>query len=210
MKFNKNIRFGFFFNFLLLSQGVMAQNQTNLQVLADLLSTPVVHAVDSLYSGNAPIEIKSGENDEINMWLESQLRNKLLSRNIRLKYETEDSSAKNYFRLMIEKIGVNITYQGFDRDLLMRFGHYRRNIKTLLSFYIINPDESINYSYSKSISYSDTLSRSELNKVEDDFYEFSEGEKTGSRFSQKIIEPVLVTVATIGVVYLFFSLRSGS
>ncbi len=210
MKFNKNIIFGIFFSLWAIFQTANAQTETNLEILTDLLVKPVISAVDSLYSGTGPFYLISEDNNDVSQWLEGKLRGELLNLNVSLKTEFTDSTSKTHYRLIIDKIDAKITYRGLDRDLLFRYGHYQRNINTLFTFYVINPHESISYSYSRTISHSDTLNRSETNKVENDFYEFSQGEKTGSRFSQKFIEPALVTVATIGVVYLFFSLRSGS
>jgi hypothetical protein len=49
-----------------------------------------------------------------------------------------------------------------------------------------------------------------IERVENSILPFTIGVKVEQKFLKRILEPAIVTMATIGVVYLFFSLRSGS
>ncbi|MEJ2537667.1 MAG: hypothetical protein P8048_11570 [Calditrichia bacterium] len=79
-----------------------------------------------------------------------------------------------------------------------------------INYSVQNQSGKILFSGSINPEFRDVLSRSKLKTVESNHYSFTKGQKIDSKFFAYFFEPLLVTVTTVGVVYLFFSLRSGS
>ena len=113
------------------------------------------------------------------------------------------------YRLKLQNMGAQIFYRPIKKNWLLRNSRYERNIATVLSFYIIENDESIIYSFSKTDHMADSLKSSQLAEIENSFYEFTRGERMESGWISKFFEPALITITTIGIIYLFYSLRSG-
>jgi hypothetical protein len=184
------------------------QVPSNLDLLQGMIAQPVLEAVDSLSPLPVRIMIESESSSEINDWLVQQIRKELLAENFEL-LDKGDTTLVD-MTIVIEDLKSVIIYRVIDHDLLLRVSKYERDIETLLTFYIKNNRESILYTYSKRNEQNDVLSRSQLELVENTFFPFSQGQKIGSGIMKKLIEPAIVTVATVGAIYLFFSLRSGS
>jgi len=194
---------------ILLSVGsVWGQVPTNLDLLQGMVPRPVLEAVDSLSPTPVPIVIESQSSSEINNWLVQQIRKELLAKNFSVLDKSDTSGVD--LTIVIEDLQLFIMYRGIDRDLLLRVSKYERSIETFLTFYIKNNRESILYTYSKRNEQKDVLSRSQLKEVESTFFPFSQGQKIESGIMNKLIEPAIITAATVGAIYLFFSLRSGS
>ncbi|MBN2364584.1 MAG: hypothetical protein EH225_00410 [Calditrichaeota bacterium] len=189
---------------------LQAQPVSNLDVLDSLLVEPIVQSIDSLISEDTPLMLQNEVDSPVGKWLFRRLRLEFLQRGMDVRDSGEASPPDSHYTLILDASEIAILYRGIDTDLLFRTTRYRRTIETMLSFYIRNNHESIIHSHSKTENYSDTVSRSQLNEIENKMLDFTRGEKTGSTLIQKIFEPAVVTVATLGVVYLFFSLRSGS
>jgi len=194
---------------ILLSVGsVWGQVPTNLDLLQGMVPRPVLEAVDSLSPTPVPIVIESQSSSEINNWLVQQIRKELLAKNFSVLDKSDTSGVD--LTIVIEDLQLFIMYRGIDRDLLLRVSKYERSMETFLTFYIKNNRESILYTYSKRNEQKDVLSRSQLKEVESTFFPFSQGQKIESGIMNKLIEPAIITAATVGAIYLFFSLRSGS
>ena len=194
---------------ILLSVGsVWGQVPTNLDLLQGMVPRPVLEAVDSLSPTPVPIVIQSQSSSEINNWLVQQIRKELLAKNFSVLDKSDTSNVD--LTIVIEDLKSVIIYRGIDRDLLLRVSKYERSMETFLTFYIKNNRESILYTYSKRNEQKDVLSRSQLKEVESTFFPFSQGQKIESGIMNKLIEPAIITAATVGAIYLFFSLRSGS
>ena len=184
------------------------QSLSNLDLLQGMISQPVIKALDSLTAIPVKIKIESKTNSDICRWMVQQLQKDLLARNFWLF--TDSDSTRADLTLVIDDLQSSIVYRVVDRNLFFRSSRYQRAVELLLAFHYKNNQESILYTYSKSIKKIDVVRRSEIAQLENKFYSFSQGQKIESSLWSKFIEPVIVTAATAGVVYLFFSLRSGS
>ncbi|OGB67013.1 MAG: hypothetical protein A2Y94_10310 [Caldithrix sp. RBG_13_44_9] len=193
---------------LFLVWSLWGQIPSNLDLLQGMVSQPVLNAVDSLATAPVRIMIESKSSSEFSDWLVQQLRKELLSKNYWLGADVDTSQVA--LTIVIEDLKSEIVYRGIDRDLWLRVSKYQRSIETLLTFYIKNNRESILYTYSKRNEQKNVLSKSQIDQVENNFFSFSEGQKIESGIVNKLIEPAIITIATAGVIYLFFSLRSGS
>lgn len=185
-----------------------AENYTNVELLHQILTRPVQQAVDSVSSGLLKIKIQTRKTDDLSPWIVQQLRQDFLQKNFQVLAGDDTDQAD--LTIVIEEVLSSITYKGMDHDLWLRIKTYERTIETLLSFYIKNKQESILYSYNKSKKHTDILKASQLKQVENKLYPFSMGNKISANRMSKIIEPAIVSITTAAIVYLFFSLRSGS
>lgn len=193
---------------ILASQTAVAQIEANLNILNDQLVMPMLHALDSVYSPGHSIQIVSSINNDMGQWVEQRLRSELLKKDIPLYVENKNFGEPLY-TLILQSLGAEIYYIPISKNMFLRNNKYQRNIETILSYYIKENDESIIYSYSKTDQMLDTLKTSQLKGIENKFYDFTKGDKVESGWIRKYLEPALITITTIGVVYLFYSLRSG-
>ncbi|OPX35506.1 hypothetical protein B1H10_01065 [candidate division KSB1 bacterium 4484_188] len=95
-------------------------------------------------------------------------------------------------------------------NLLLRAGKYTRNVSAAVAFYFKSGDELILVNRNKQLDFHDQIKGKQVKKVENKIHQFTIGTKSESKLIRRLIEPVLVVTTTIGVVYLLYSLRSGS
>ena len=191
---------------LLMSTGY-SQIKTNQQILADLLVNPVLSNLDSLAQKPESIRIILKERNETSIWLAEKLREAVLDKNIVLS-DSLTEPVKSQLTIVIDKVLIQIVYQPKKHNLFLKTSKYSREILAILLFYIKNNEEAILISKSKDMQYRDIIGRSDLEKIENPVYVFTNGTKMESKFIKCLVEPVFVTIATAGVVYLFYTLRS--
>jgi hypothetical protein len=201
-------KLSFFSLILIIWTNGYSQAPSNLSVLEDLLISPVISCLDTVSGPQASIYVKRTSLNELYVWIQDNLRRKLLKTGYNvIDAETERDSPD--YTIVLENLAAEIYYRPISRNLLLRETRYERSFNTLLSFYIKNKDESIQHSHSKTIVVKDTLKKDQLADVENELFQFSQGVHIESGWVKKVFEPVVVTTVTIVVVYLFFSLRSG-
>ena len=193
---------------ILIGQSLVAQIDANLTILDDQLVQPMLRAIDSIDVGDYAVLLTSEAETDISRWGLERLRSELIKREIIVLNDNLDI-VKSVYRLNLQNIDVQIFYRPIKKNLLLRNSRYERNIATVLSYYIIENNESIIYSFSKTDHVADTLKTSQLREIENSFYEFTKGERVESGWIRKFFEPALITITTIGIIYLFYSLRSG-
>jgi hypothetical protein len=185
-----------------------AQIDANLNILDKQLIQPMLHKIDSVYVTDHSVQIIAISKSDMSRWTLERLRNELLKRDI-IVFDENRNKPESAYSIVIQNIGAQIYYLPIAKNMLLRNSKYERNIASVLSYYIKENDESIIYSYSKTHHMMDTLETSQLDKIENEFYEFTKGERIESGWIRKFLEPALITITTIGIVYLFYSLRSG-
>lgn len=188
---------------------VFAQKPTNEEVLTKLLVYPILGVIDSLELGDVPIKIDLHEPTSLGNWVVKDLHRELLKRKIQV-FDTIAMASDRMLFIEIERVQSDIMYQSKKRDLLYRTSKFERNINSFESFTILNELGKVLASGSNKLNFRDTLNRSDLKNIENSFHPFTMGTKLESKFIKRFLEPTLVTFSTLGVVYLFFSLRSGS
>ncbi len=187
----------------------IAEIQTNEKILENLLTMPILTAVDSLIADGATIHIKLTEKNTIGKWLSEKLREKLLHKNYRLT-DSLTNNLMSGFVVVVESVKSDIKYGTANRNIFFKTSEYNRQFSAQLSFYLKKKNQSIIYSSNKNYKFKDILKQNELKQVENKVFPFTIGTKMESKFIKRLMEPMLVTVATVGVVYLFYSLRGSS
>jgi biopolymer transport protein ExbD len=187
-----------------------AQSKPNRQVLAELLTSPILNSLDSIMVKPIPLRIVIKQNSELALWLKSELRSDLLVNNFQVYEAPLDSTQNNpaESEIIIVKVEAQIKYKSADRNLLFRTTKYKRMISGILNYYIKSKTGAVLVSQNKTLSYNDIVGKSEMDKIENKAFLFTVGTKTESKFIKRLFEPVIVTITTAGVVYLFYTLRS--
>jgi len=183
------------------------QTSANLDVLNNQLVNPILMALDSTIQSGDAVKIASDQDDEVSQWIKMRIRDELLKGNVTIYDDQQEISPVT--SVALQNIFTQIYYKPVSRNFLFRINKYERHIESLLSFYIKDENESIIYSYSKIQQMSDTLVTDELDKVESKFHLFTLGKRLESGWVRKFFEPAIITVTTVGVIILFYSLRSG-
>lgn len=183
--------------------------QTNEEIIAEQLCPVVLHTIDSLSMDSAKVKIKLEKNSEMGKWLVKKLQEQFIKNQV-IIYDTSATVSGNLLVLNINSVGSEIFYRSQKRNLFLRTTKFERIIESYLSYYVQNQSGKILFSRSINPEFRDVLSRSKLKTVESNNYSFTKGQKIESKFFAYFFEPLLVTITTAGVVYLFFSLRSGS
>ncbi len=196
-----------FFSAVLFSQP--AGIQTNEQIISEQLCQPVLQTIDSLSVDTTRVKIKLEKKSDLGNWLVKKLQEQFIKKQVIL-YDTSAEVSGNWLILNINSVDSEIFYRSKKRNLFLRTTKFERMIDSYLSYSIQNQSGKILFSRSMDPEFRDVLGRSKLNTIESNNYSFTKGQKIESKFFAYFFEPVLVTVTTIGVVYLFFSLRSGS
>lgn len=206
---SKQIKFIIFLLLVCFLAGGRAQVTTNLEILRYHFVDGVIMALDSLDSEPPQLQIVLEQKDEMGEWWMESLREALLKKQIKIRADSVPSEKGDY-QMVLKKAGTFIKYRPEKRNLLLKTSAYQRIIEGTLSFILKKKKENILLSRTKQFFYSDDLKASAMKEVENKFYLFSYGTKTESKFIKRLVEPVLVTATTAGVIYLFYSMRSGS
>ena len=183
--------------------------QTNEEIIAEQLCPPVMHTLDSLSMDSTRVKIKLEKKSDLGNWLIKKLLEQFIQKQVIL-YDTSAEVSGNLLVVKINTVDSEIFYRGKKRNLFLRTTKFERIISSYLSYSVQNQSGKILFSGSINPEFRDVLSRSKLKTVESNYYSFTKGQKIDSKFFAYFFEPLLVTVTTVGVVYLFFSLRSGS
>jgi hypothetical protein len=195
------------FSTTLLSQPAMVL--TNEEIIWKQVGFPTLQAIDSLSGDTTGVQIRLEKQSELGIWLDKKLQEQIIKNQVIL-YDTLADVSGNLLILNIGPVASEIFYRSKKRNLFLRTTKFERIINTYLSFSLRDKNGKILIARSLVPEYRDTIKNSSLKTVESNYYQFTRGEKIESKFINYFVEPLLVTVTTVGVVYLFFSLRSGS
>ena len=204
-----NFSAGLVFLMGLMWPGLTAQPASNLEILHRILVNSIIAGIDSVRSGEQGVSVEVSGPDDMAPWVQRMVRTNVMQKDI-VYYDKTFPDMMDHLTVVVEELDARIVYRSKHRNLLLRTTDYQREVYSVLSFYIKNKDESIRYSYSKSVDEADIVSRKDIEQIENSFYSFSRGQFVESAVSKKIVEPLLIAVTTLGVIYLFFSLRSSS
>ncbi len=184
----------------------------NAAVLARLFSGAVLAAMERHLLPSAPlvIEIQNEDNDDpsLKRWLQQVLEDSSVKNNF-IVYKRVGKPLNLNFYVYLGRPEVQITYRSRGRKWLLFSREYEREVRVGFHLQIISPEQKIVYSGQVERDFVDRISPGEVDRVENPELPFTVGTKATSAFINKIVEPVLISGATLTVIYLFYILRSG-
>lgn len=186
-----------------------AQVKTNQEILHDIIVQKIIGDMDHLSISPKRIQIELRAVNDAGKWVAAQLRNAFLKKNI-IIFQNATNSIDTTFTIVLNKIETQIKYEGKNKGVFLNYKSYEREIKANIDFYYTNVDKSISHSFTGELMNVDIIAGTDIESVENSILPFTLGVREEQKFLKRILEPAIVTVVTIGVVYLFFSLRSGS
>ncbi len=192
-----------FFSYL---NSAQLQLITNQDIIKDLVLSKIFESMEVFPVQAKSLLLVSIDDNQVGEWVSEQLRSEILSRNIIL-IDTENRTSQN--AIILENIETQITYRGKNKSIFFKYKNYEREIIIFLSFYLKDENDKIVFNFSDEMRNVDIIPRSNMESIENKLLPFTIGQKTESKFMKRLLEPMIVSVATLGVVYLFFSLRSG-
>lgn len=179
----------------------------NQEVISRIFVTPFLEILSDSLNVNGTISIESASKGLLSNWTAQILTDSCLRKKI-LVYSPPDSGEIADYSIVVSDPRVQITYQSAGRRwLLLRKGVNRwieggyhlqitdREHRVLVSQYIAGSEE-------------DLVPNNAIDAIESDALPFTKGTKLHSPFIKRWLEPVIITAATMTVVYLFYSLRS--
>ena len=201
--------------FLLLvfvSSLAVAQAQTNdlknQEVLSRLLIPSTIAILADSLQINSGISIKSERDAVFESWIAQILTDSCLSQNY-LVYSDADSSKMTH-KILVSSPFSEIQYRSAGRKWLFFKKGLHREVQGGYRLQVENPDGRLIFSGNIAGEYRDVISSGAQKIVENPDLGFTKGTKSGSSFIKRWMEPVIITVATATVVYLFYTLRSES
>ena len=185
---------------------------TNEAVLEKLLYQQLKSVLDSVPQVKNGLIVRSQTPDLLGKWLKQKSDQWFLKQGIPVIETNADSLnlPDSLYVLEIQPSRVQIYYYEEGRDLLFRVNRYRRSVELFLPLTVKNAAGRLRYAVSEIVKYEDRLGRSRLKNIENRMFDFTRGERVASKWVKIFLEPVVVTLSTIAVVYLFYVLRSGS
>jgi hypothetical protein len=186
------------------------QTMTNEEILNILIVNPVFDQMTKYTSEDRPIYFSPNSgNSSLDGWVNQILIDSCVSAGYSVYYLT-DSLNELGGLVEISNTVVNIDYQVADKKWVFFTKNYERNVNCSVHISIRDSIGKMMFSEEITNSYQDKLKKSEVKYIEDVSLPFTKGNLKNSNFGKKILEPVLITAATLTVVYLFYSLRSGN
>lgn len=195
----------------LLISVIMAQERlvTNETILENLLYQQLQTVLDSLPGISRGIAVSADSTNQLSNWIKQKSIQWLLKQGVSV-VETGMKEADSYFQLHFQNPVVQINYYEEGHDLLLRVKKYRRRVEFFLPFIVKDAANRLRFTYSDVLQYEDELGRSQKDRVENQLFSFTRGKTVTSKWIKFFLEPMVVTLSTVAVVYLFYVLRSGS
>ena len=190
---------------LLFALSVFAEPQKNLDILFQKSGEVIISKIDSLVPAGKTIRISTNNSDYQVLWLKNELTNRLQNKG----YQITESTDKSAFLVSLNSWFSFIRYTP-KKKFPFFSTKYLREISGSFGFNITAALGDIMISKNFEYSYSDLVKGDQINLIENPNIPFSTGTKKESGIIKRLVEPALVTAATITVIYLLYSLRSDS
>jgi len=111
--------------------------------------------------------------------------------------------------LTIDQFSVHVKYSKPFEKTLLGESYVGREITTEIRGQLyLKRSALILAAIDENIKLSDEIPSAEITRIEDTNYSFSQGERKGYSFWDKVFEPVIVVSAVAIVVYLFYTQRT--
>ena len=205
------IAFLLFCQILICSQRVLSESQvrTNLEVIQALFSKILLATLAEIDGDSARLYFQPAKTDAGYNWIIEDEIKKLPSIGrfaavYRLSKEQNPDST-SWFLLQYNPVDLAILYQKDKRDSKSPIN---RLVSCSLSLTVYDGDGKVVVSKVANDSISDNINVDQIESVENKHYAFTVGPHPRKKFLKSLIEPVLISVITGGIVYSFYTFRS--
>jgi len=177
----------------------------------NLVRTLVVSKIVKIVNRNIPqgenlfIQINASEN--LNSWLRTQLTDSLISKTFSI-YQKKPNEIPVY-QIAIDSPQLDFRYRKKSKRLFFWTRNYGREFQYQFHVTIISPEGKVVASQLIKNGYSDVVPAGKWEVVESKGLPFTRGTKQQSSRFKRVLEPVILTGATMTILYLFYTLRSG-
>jgi len=185
------------------------QGQSNLQVIEQLTADLVQTALKALDNteGQALI-LRSSVPAKGGVWLiEKQIVAWARENGITAVFQADSLVNPHVQGLRIEylPIEMKVSYQGGDT---LAEGRTARSASVAFYMKATTADHRIVFAEQFAKSKTDTIRTSEMQQLDNSLFAFAHAEKNRRSFFSTIVEPLIITIATGGVIYIFYTFRS--
>ena len=198
-----------FVSFLFPANAFSQKSQTppNQEIIAGIFTYPVLQILSDSLKVKEAIAIKSDKPETFPSWVAQILSDSCLSKNF-LVYSPPDSGGTTNYMVTVSNPWVEITYQSAGRRWLLFKKGLKRTIEGGYHLQITDSEQRLLFSRQISGIAQDVIAEKMIEQVENNNLPFTKGTKLKSAFITRWLEPIVITAATMTVVYLFYSLRS--
>ena len=177
----------------------------NLTILENLASKMINKVIDQLApDSTASFLVQSqGQSREGNWWIESLFAKHLIKRGVSNLYINQQDVETDF---IIEFVlhDLEVRYSLANRSKLVK-----RNFKLKLAIRALDGSTGlVKFSDEIQDQYADSVQIKDLKHLEHTNYSFTQASIPQKKGFKKYIEPLIVITTTVGVVYLFYQLRS--
>ncbi len=190
----------------LLLTSLMAQSRplTNEELLKQQFVPAVV---DTLTNGLPPevgVVMTIEPQSTFSRWIHQELTRQFLRKKFRV-YKTVTPDVN--YRIRVNRLKTVIVYRPVSRNWLGRVSRWQRTIEVSGQLEVVSDREEVRLLQPLTWVYADTV-RQNPGTLENPELPFTRGTVEDTTRWQRWVEPILISVATITVVTLFFTIRS--
>ena len=153
----------------------------------------------------------SEKSDNINRYLKGLVKRIAASEKIRISFTDDKNIIKSdslYNLVVLNPITLKTTYNGFRKNKFLGQKTINRNIKVLISINITSTLNSVNISNFINADNNDDVDVEYIENIESSQYEFTQSTSPETGEFESVVFPALLVLASAGVTFLFFIIRS--
>lgn len=186
------------------------QTKKNEDILYKILISPLFEQITESASKENPLYFSLNAGNSLSdRWVNQILIDSCVSAGYSVYFSTDTLNASGS-SVGISNTIFDISYRPVDKKWFFLTKNYERNVNCSVHISILDSLGKVILSEQINNSYQDKFKKNDVKHLENDSLPFTKGNLKESNFGKKILEPVLITTATLTVVYLFYSLRSGN
>lgn len=204
------LTFSIVFGFFLIHQGSADSIPSNRQLAVRLMVEPALQHIyhySSLSSAPQALLFPPNESDsELSRWFRQSLIDSCVARDYTV-FVNSSNARDSLISVEIAQPDITFEYRSAGRRWVFFNKGYLRQVKSDFHLSIKTEQGRVLLSRRFNDEFQDGIK--DINAIEDKDLTFTKGRKTGSAIAKRLLEPALITAATVTMVYLFYSLRSG-
>lgn len=184
-----------------------AAEVTNESLIRNLMVKQIMQTIQNTLPTADSVQISVEGDAVLSKWLKQSLIDSSLARGFAV-YETEAPPSTHPHRVRLADAEVQVSYRKIKKSWLLFHKQMERQLNLQYHITIVGPRGRVLLSQAMTRSVTDTLPGTNPQNLENPELPFTVGTKTSSEGFNRLIEPILITGATVTVIYLFYTLRS--